>query len=245
MTPGELQSLFSGLKIWEQQERRAPHKPLLALWAIGRCLRNEARLAPYEEIASQLGYLLGRFGPPRKRLNPEVPYWYLQNDGVWEVPEASRITKTSSGDPHIGSLRREGARGGLPVDMFRALRQDRATALDIAHSLLDAHFPDTWHDDILRAVGIIPGHEERLARDSSTGERRGTAQEFEQVWRRWRDPAGRWTMANDAPYAPSLFAWGACGAGCSAYQVAPGRWPQPGQGKQRAFPVCLASPPVR
>lgn len=63
MTLGELQCLFARLKVWHAQGRRAPNRPLLALWAIGRCLRNEARLAPYDEVACELEGLLRRFGP--------------------------------------------------------------------------------------------------------------------------------------------------------------------------------------
>ena len=189
MTPGELQSLFANLKVWHAQGWRAPHKPLLALWAIGRCLRNEVRLAPYDEIARELGDLLRRFGPPRKRVNPDLPFWHLRRDGVWEVPEADRITETLSGHAHISSLHREGAQGGLPADVFLALRQDKITALDIVYSLLDAHFPDTLHDDILRAVGINTGYAQPAASDSRAKERQGTAGSFKQVRRRSRDPA--------------------------------------------------------
>ena len=189
MAPEELQGLFADLKVWHARGWRAPNKPLLALWAIGRCLRNEPRLAPYDEIARELGGLLRRFGPPRKRVKPDLPFWHLRRDGVWEVPEADCITETVSGDAHIAALRREGAQGGLPSDVFFALRQDKAMAFDIAYSLLDAHFPDTLHDDILRAVGISTGYAEPAPWDSRAKERQGGAQEFEQVRRRWRDPA--------------------------------------------------------
>ena len=144
---------------------------------------------PYDEIARELGVLLRRFGPPRKRVNPDLPFWHLQHDGVWEVPEADRITQTLSGHAHIASLRREGAQGGLPADVFLALRQDRVTALDIAYSLLDAHFPDTLHIDILRAVGIDTGYAERDVWDVGVPERQGTGQDFEQIRRMSRDPA--------------------------------------------------------
>ncbi len=177
MTPGDLKSLFANLKVWHAHGWRAPNKPLLALWAIGRCLRNEARLAPYDEIAHELTALLRRFGPPRKRVNPDLPFWHLRSDGVWEVPEANRIAETVSGHAKVASLRREGAQGGLPTDVFLALQQDWETTLDIAYSLLDAHFPDTMHDDILRAVGINAGDVEPAAR------------EFEHVRRRSRDSA--------------------------------------------------------
>ncbi len=189
MTPNQLQSLFANLKVWHVQGWRAPNKPLLALWAIGRCLRNEARLVPYDEIAHELGGLLRRFGPPRKRVNPDLPFWHLQHDGVWEVPEAGRITQTLSGHAHIASLRREGARGGLPADVFLSLQQDRVTALDIAYSLLDAHFPDTLHIDILRAVGIDTGYVAPGVSDVGIQGRQGIGQDFKQVRRRLRDPA--------------------------------------------------------
>ncbi len=189
MIPGELRSLFANLKVWHAQGLRAPNKPLLALWAIARCLRNEARLAPYDEIARELGVLLRRFGPPRKRVKPDLPFWHLRSDGVWEVPEANRITQTSSGDAHVASLRREQAQGGLSAEVFLALRQNKVTALDIAYSLLDAHFPETLHADILRAVGIDTDFAEPAVWDFGFGERQETGQDFEHVRRRPRDPA--------------------------------------------------------
>lgn len=189
MSPSELQGLFANLKVWHAKGWRAPSKPLLALWAIGRCLRNEARLAPYDKIAGELGDLLRRFGRPRKRVYPDLPFWHLRNDGVWEVPEADRITETASGHANVASLRREAARGGLPVDVFLALQQDKLLALDIVYSLLDAHFPETLHDEILRAVGIHADYSESTAKDFDVSGLQRSGQEFEKVRRRSRDPA--------------------------------------------------------
>lgn len=110
-------------------------------------------------------------------------------DGVWEVPEGDRIAETMSGHAHIGSLRRKGARGGLPADVFLALQQDRVTMLSIACSLRESHIPDTVHDDILCEVGINTGHAEPAARGFGDREMQGTGQDFEQVRRRSRDPA--------------------------------------------------------
>ena len=167
MTPSELQSLFANLKVWHAKG-----------W-----------LAPYDDIAREIGGLLRRFGRPSKRVYPDLPFWHLRNDGVWEVPEADRITETASGHANVASLRREAAHGGLPTDVFLALQHDKVTALDIVYSLLDAHFPESLHDDILRAVGINTGYSESTARDFEIGERVGTEQDFEQVRRRSRDPA--------------------------------------------------------
>ena len=105
------------------------------------------------------------------------------------MPEADRITETSKGSAHIRSLRREGARGGLTADVFHALQQDRIWALDIAYSLLDAHFPDTLHDDILRAVGIHTGYAEPAEWDPRAQQGQVSEDSFHLFRRRVRDPA--------------------------------------------------------
>lgn len=182
MTPDELRNLFAHLKVWHGNGRRAPNKPLLALWAIGRCLRNEARLAPYDTVARELGTLLHLFGLPHKGVKPDLPFWHLRNDGVWDIPESDRITQTASGHAHISSLRREGAQGGLSSDIFSAFQKDKAMALDIAYSLVEAHFPESLHNDVLRAVGIDSGFL------NTTDEPEGEL-DFQHIRRRSRNPA--------------------------------------------------------
>lgn len=190
MTPSELQRLFAEIKVWKGNGWQAPNKPLLALLAIGRFLRNEKRLAPYGEIARDLAVLLRRFGRPgNKDVYPDLPFWHLQRDGVWEVPEADRIIRTRYGHANVRSLGRERAHGGLPTEVFMALRQDRIAALDIVHSLLDAHFPDTLHDNVLRAVGIDTGDAAPAEPDIGVRETQGSGRDIEQVLRRSRDPS--------------------------------------------------------
>jgi putative restriction endonuclease len=47
MDPGELKEKISKIKIWQRNGERAPHKPLLLLYALGRISRNEPRLMCY------------------------------------------------------------------------------------------------------------------------------------------------------------------------------------------------------
>ena len=94
MESEQLLERFLRLQIWTANGQRAPHKPLLALWAIGRCLRGEERLAPYEEADRALTTLLRAFGPHRKSIHTEAPFWRLQGDGVWEVRDADRVNLT-------------------------------------------------------------------------------------------------------------------------------------------------------
>ena len=57
---------FETLRVWQSGGVRAPHKPLLVLYAIGKLLRGEGRLIPYSEVDEKLGDLLRDFGPKRK-----------------------------------------------------------------------------------------------------------------------------------------------------------------------------------
>ena len=50
MNREEIIQRFETLNIWSSGGQRAPHKPLLVLYAIGRLLRDGIRLIPYTEI---------------------------------------------------------------------------------------------------------------------------------------------------------------------------------------------------
>ena len=53
---------FDDVRTWSREDERAPHKPLLILYAIGGLLRDGRRLVPYSEIDGDLGKLLQEFG---------------------------------------------------------------------------------------------------------------------------------------------------------------------------------------
>ena len=156
VTPDNVRALFGGLQVWERRGQRAPHKCLLALWAIGRCLSGESRMASYRLVDERLGGLLREFGPPRKAVHTEFPFWRLQHDGVWEIDRTDGISVTSSGDAHKTALLRANVHGGLIEDIYETLRANHRLAAQVASDLLAAHFPDSQHDDILQAVGIDP-----------------------------------------------------------------------------------------
>ncbi|MGE5306496.1 MAG: hypothetical protein ACM3TN_24570 [Alphaproteobacteria bacterium] len=74
MNSDEIRDRFNSITVWKRGGERAPHKPLLALYAIGRVLRGEARMAPYADVDRDLGKLLMEFGPRRQSYLPEYPY---------------------------------------------------------------------------------------------------------------------------------------------------------------------------
>jgi putative restriction endonuclease len=142
----------SNLKTYRRGDRRAPHKPLLLLLAIGQLLRGHSRLS-FGEVEERLSPLLKAYAPPvAARHQPELPYWHLRSDGLWEVEGASRFPRQKGNFPKMDALR--SSTGGLPTEDADLLRSDPRLVQKVINTLLDAHFPPSVHDDILSAVGL-------------------------------------------------------------------------------------------
>jgi putative restriction endonuclease len=155
MDKKEILNLVSGLNVWKRGDQRAPHKPLLLLYALGRCLRDEKRLIPFEDVDEDLKKLLLEFGPPRKSYHPEYPFWRLQNDGLWEIPDAEDLHKRKPNcDVPKSELLKNNAHGGLKKDIHQLLCRDRQLLAEMVSQILNANFPASIHEDILQAVGI-------------------------------------------------------------------------------------------
>lgn len=155
MTNDEIVQRFDDLNRWKSGDEHAVHKPLLALLALGRLQRNEARLVAFTEIEEKLRDLLRSFGPSRKSYHPEYPFWRLQNDQLWEVTADGELeARASNTDPKLSELRRLHARGGFMPDIDDTLRKDKRLAARVAEKLLEMTFPSSLHDDVLTAVGV-------------------------------------------------------------------------------------------
>ena len=145
---------FAGLNVWQRGSERAPHKPLLILLALGALSRGQAMLT-FEECEPKLRELLKEFGPPRKALHPEYPFWRLQNDELWLVESDTPLLAVQpTGDPTISALRAGHARGEFAPDIRKALLAKPGNIAAVAAEVLEASFPETLHQDILDAVGL-------------------------------------------------------------------------------------------
>lgn len=146
----EFLGLIRGINVWAQGSRRAPHKPLLLLYALGRVARQRERLTPYAEITGSLRALLARYGPARRSTNTHDPFSRLCRDGLWEVPE---LPGEAAPRTHR-ELEEAKARGGFPEEQYELLRSDPELVRRAAREILAGHFPRSLHDEILDAVGI-------------------------------------------------------------------------------------------
>jgi putative restriction endonuclease len=149
---------FDTLNVWNRGGQRAPHKPLLVLYALGRWSRGDTGDIPFRDAERELTALLKEFGPPRRSHHPEYPFWRLQNDGVWAVHASVALKpRKSNTDPPKGELLAKAARGGFSPEVQAALRADPALISEIAPRLLEHHFPESIRPDVLAAVGLTLG----------------------------------------------------------------------------------------
>jgi putative restriction endonuclease len=138
------------LRQWTRNGTRAPHKPLLLLYALGRFQEDADSELRYSAVEEDLQRLLTEYGPPNKT-SPAYPFHHLVSDGVWEVR-----TDRGPGSPGSGlrELRASGATGRLAPDLGNALRREPELLHRIARSLLDLHFPPSLHSEVCEAVGL-------------------------------------------------------------------------------------------
>ncbi|MGK5548193.1 phosphorothioated DNA-binding restriction endonuclease [Streptomyces sp. URMC 127] len=140
----------ANLRQWSRSGVRAPHKPLLFLYALGRFQQDAAGELRYSAVEEDLKRLLAEYGPSN-RTTPAYPFHHLAADGVWEVR-----TDRGAGSPGTGvrELRATGAAGRLAAELRVALRREPSLLGRLARALLDLNFPPSLHSELCEAVGL-------------------------------------------------------------------------------------------
>ena len=155
MKKSEIESLFEGINVWKRGDQRAPHKPLLLLLALSSLSRGEGRLVPFASVEVRLKKLLKEFGPARSAYHPEFPFWFLKNDGLWDLRNADGLKpRKGKNNPPRSELIHAAVEGGFRPEIYAVLRKNPKLIAQIAGSLLEGHFPESYHQSILQAVGL-------------------------------------------------------------------------------------------
>lgn len=169
---------LAAISVWKQGDQRAPHKPLLILYALGRWQRGLKEVS-FLDAEPHLTDLLRRFGPRRKSDHPEQPFWRLQNDGVWTVRSPATLPlKTGDTIPRVAALRAPEVRAGFAPEVQAAFIADPPLVTSIASLILAEHFPESLHEDILDAVGLSLEVASRRKRDPGFRQRVLKAYEY-------------------------------------------------------------------
>lgn len=153
MTPQELLTHITALNVWKKGDQRAPHKPLLLLLALARIYADEPRLIPFDAIEKKLSDLLESFGPVRAHYYPELPFWHLQSDQIWEMPQTSGVL-TTSGSISRKFLREQHIVAGFTPEVHGLLKSNPELLEQVTMRLLEDNFPVSVHQDILDEVGL-------------------------------------------------------------------------------------------
>lgn len=160
LTADELLEHLRRIRRFGAGDIRAPHKPLLLLYALGRLKHGGAREIRYLEAEAVLRPLLHIYGPPGTRARTADPFGRLLADGIWRLNMAApdRIKMLDrGGNPRPSFLREQDVAAGFSDDVLELLR-DQPGLIDVAaRLLLDASFPGDLHPDILAAVGLELG----------------------------------------------------------------------------------------
>lgn len=175
MNSEELKATFLKINTWKRSGERAPHKPLLLLYALGRLDRKEPRLVSYPDVKNNVDHLLVEFGPNR-RTTSRYPFVRLSNDGIWELFGKKEIdTKRDCSDQ---VLLENDTHGGFTEEIYSILIKDRKLIRELAGILLEQNFPETVHEDILHEVGLDLELTAKLSRDPQFRDRVLKAYEY-------------------------------------------------------------------
>jgi putative restriction endonuclease len=148
-------SRLDNLLVFRRGGMRSPHKPLYLLFCIAGVQRDNPRLHRFEDVQVVLKKALRTFGPRSKTLHPEYPFWHLRRDNLADfVFEKELVIRRSSSNPTVKSLKAANARGGLVEADFRLLSGNLPLQSLTVHRILDAHFPSSIHDELIRFFGL-------------------------------------------------------------------------------------------
>lgn len=142
---------------------RAPHKPLLLLFALARLQAGKATVG-YREADAVLPRLLRAYGPPGTRARVADPFVRLRSDGIWCLDAAPDLFD-ASGQGRPAVMFSADPKAGFALEVIDLLRHEPSLLEKAARQLLDANFAPGLHDDIAAAVGLDLGLGERIARN--------------------------------------------------------------------------------
>ncbi len=147
---GAIERLTS-LRQYQGDGKRAPHKPLLVLLALGQFAQTGSSALSWSVVEERLQQLLAEFGPPTSARSGSgaYPFTRLRADGVWQL---SRDVPNDS----IGPLAAEPIEGSFTPDIESELRKDPGTVTRAARRVVEQQFPMTLAPDVLMAVGLDP-----------------------------------------------------------------------------------------
>lgn len=168
MTREQVVALFEGITRGRTAGgRRAPHKPLLLLYALARFADGEKRLR-YNEVETRVRGLIRDFGPAAASDRVHYPFWRLQGDRLWVVEEP--LVTNAAGDVRRTELVDRDSVGRFSDEVAEVFHAEPGLVGELLGRLLAREFTEAYDDEILTAIGFDPA-----ARETAPKRRRDPA----------------------------------------------------------------------
>lgn len=143
--------------------KRAPYKPLVLLWLIGRVVNDKGGVVSFRDAQADLRQLLSVHRVGKTAPKPENPFVYLgTTPEIWSVRDkagnnvaqmSSPLDETRQPARENVSFLKEEATGVLDLRFVAALK-DPELRNGIVNELLNTEFPESRHESILTEVGL-------------------------------------------------------------------------------------------
>jgi len=142
------------ISVWSDGDKRAPHKPLSVLYALGQ-FNNGVTDIDFNDFDKVITKALKSTMPSKKAWHSHYPFWYLKTDGIWDIRENKKIKfREGKSEPLKSELKNNHIHAGFSEDSLQTLKKNPDLVAESAKLLLDTHFPESLHTDILQLVGL-------------------------------------------------------------------------------------------
>ncbi|MUK68422.1 phosphorothioated DNA-binding restriction endonuclease [Aliivibrio fischeri] len=153
----ELLDKIQTISRWRRGDQRAPHKPLMLLYALSQYKQGHERLFQFEnEVDNQVKELLGQYGPSRKSHRAEYPFWRLANEPApfWEIQNGEQCALSSQGDPRKTDLNKYNVMAGFDASSYQSLISNPKLIEKIVSKLIQDNFPETLQEELFVRFGF-------------------------------------------------------------------------------------------
>lgn len=142
---------LTAIRQFSKDGKRAPHKPLLILLALGRLTRTGSSALPWSEVETELGSLLNAYGLGKGGADgASYPFIRLRTDGFWKLDREVGVNDSAA------ALRAAPVTGRLEAGLEQALTANPAELNRAARAIVEMQFPDTLAAEVLEACGLDP-----------------------------------------------------------------------------------------
>ena len=135
----------------------SPHKPLLLIWAISKCIQDEIeqksfhnRLQPFDFYKAEFEPNIQKYGLSRTLIKIDLPYWHLKNDEVWDL----NLPFEYESNIRPVSTILKGTEAGLIEQDYISIRNNPDLGIEIILQLLLRFIPNSFHEGILLDANV-------------------------------------------------------------------------------------------